>query len=122
IVNCLPHTRETEHVLGKEQFAAMKKTAFYINIGRGKTTDTEALLDALRNKEIAGAGLDVFEQEPLPADHPFWTMDNVIVTPHHAGSTNFYTERVIAIFIENLKQYVQGIQPDTSVVDLSSEY
>ncbi|GGD71736.1 D-2-hydroxyacid dehydrogenase [Paenibacillus nasutitermitis] len=122
VINCMPHTPETELMLGKDQFAAMKKTAYYINIGRGKTTDTAALLEALQNGTIAGAGLDVFEQEPLPEDHPFWKMDNVIITPHHAGSTIYYTERVIAIFVDNLKQYAQGSSPESSVVDLDSEY
>jgi phosphoglycerate dehydrogenase-like enzyme len=122
VVNCLPYTHETEHLMGEEQFAAMKTTAFYINIGRGKTTDTGALVEALQSRGIAGAGLDVFETEPLPADHPLWRMDNVIMTPHNAGSTLFYTERVIEIFVHNLKKFVHGYAPDVSVVDLGSEY
>ena len=80
-----PHTRK---LLGASFFRAMKPTAYFINCCRGGTVDEEALIDALRNKEIAGAGLDVFEQEPTPPDNPLLKMDNVIVTPHTAGASN----------------------------------
>lgn len=111
IVNCLPMTAETKHLVGKDWFAMMKPGAFYINIGRGGTTDTEALLEALREGRIAGAGLDVFEQEPLSADHPLWSMDNVIITPHHTGITTEYNRRVTDIIVANLEVYVQGREP-----------
>ncbi|MBW7473751.1 D-2-hydroxyacid dehydrogenase [Paenibacillus oenotherae] len=122
IINCLPHTRETEHLIGREQFQAMKPTAYYINIGRGKTTDTDALLEALRTGAISGAGLDVFENEPLPPEHPLWSMDNVLITPHIAGDTTAYEERVVDIFLDNLGSYVQGKGPVLNVVDPRSEY
>ncbi|WP_223068632.1 D-2-hydroxyacid dehydrogenase [Paenibacillus caui] len=122
VVNCLPHTRETEKLIGKEQFSIMKPSAFYINIGRGKTTDTDAMVQALQSQSIAGAGLDVFEPEPLPADHPLWAMDNVMITPHMAGLSTSYIERLAAIFIGNLKAYVQGQAPSINVVDLVNEY
>lgn len=111
VVNCLPLTAETRHIIGRESFRRMKPGAFYINIGRGGTTDTEALLEALREGRLGGAGLDVFEQEPLPADHPLWTMDNVIVTPHHTGRTDHYNRRGTDIFVANLEAYVQGKMP-----------
>lgn len=122
VVNCLPHTKETEHLIGREQFAAMKRGAFYINIGRGMTTDTDALMEALKDGTIGGAGLDVFEQEPLPADHPLWSMKNVVITPHTAGINEKYTDRVIDIFTANLRLFVQGKPPEISAVNLAEEY
>ncbi|ANS73806.1 hydroxyacid dehydrogenase [Paenibacillus yonginensis] len=122
VVNCLPHTRETEKLIGKAQFAAMKAGAFYINIGRGATTDTEALVEALRNAAIAGAGLDVFEEEPLPSDHPLYELEQVIITPHNAGASPSYNERLVTIFIDNLKLYLQGQPPGVNVVDLVRQY
>lgn len=122
VVNCLPHTAETEHIMDRAAFAAMKPSAYYINIGRGRTTDTEAMLEALIDGRLAGAGLDVFEEEPLPADHPLWGMDNVIVTPHNAGSTYRYTDRLIDIFTANLAQYAQGLGPAINEVELSLGY
>ncbi|CAH1221026.1 Glyoxylate/hydroxypyruvate reductase B [Paenibacillus plantiphilus] len=122
IINCLPHTRETEHIMGREQFEAMKPSAYYINIGRGKTTDTDALVDALQNGQISGAGLDVFESEPLAPEHPLWAMENVILTPHIAGDTTVYEERIAGIFLENLSLYLQSGQPSLNVVDLQKEY
>ncbi|UVI28781.1 D-2-hydroxyacid dehydrogenase [Paenibacillus spongiae] len=122
VVNCLPHTAETEHLIGREAFDAMKPSAYYINIGRGMTTDTEALLDALKSGKIAGAGLDVFEQEPLPPEHPLWSMANVIITPHNAGSTPQYMNRLIDIFTANLKQYVQGQPLPLNIVKPEAGY
>jgi phosphoglycerate dehydrogenase-like enzyme len=122
IVNCLPLTNETEHLIGKNQFASMKSTAFYINIGRGRTTDTNALVEAIQLGVIGGAGLDVFEQEPLPADHPLWTLDNVILTPHQAGNTPHYFDRVIEIFVTNLANYVQNKSLSVNFVDLTRQY
>ncbi|QHW30472.1 D-2-hydroxyacid dehydrogenase [Paenibacillus rhizovicinus] len=122
VVNCLPLTNETKHLFGKAQFDAMKPTAYYINIGRGATTDTAALLDALQKGDIAGAGLDVFEQEPLPEGHPLWTLDNVIATPHEAGNTDCYMERAMEIVLDNLAHYrVHGI-PCRNLVDLAAQY
>src|SRR5690606_19620281 len=108
VVSILPATAETKHLFGAAEFRAMKPEAVFVNVGRGSAVDTEALVAALRDGTIAGAGLDVFEQEPLPADHPLWAMDNVIVTPHSAGSTERYAERAVDIFIENLKLYLNG--------------
>lgn len=122
VVNCLPLTDETVKLIGKAQFAAMKPTSFYINIGRGGTTDTDALMEALENGGIAGAGLDVFEQEPLAADHPLWRLDNVILTPHEAGNTDVYTERAMPIVLDNLAHYRQGGVPLRNVVDLGAQY
>ena len=79
----------------------MKRTAFFINIGRGMTTRLDDLVAALRAGEIAGAALDVFEQEPLPADHPLWTMPNVLLTPHIAGHGPYLDERRFEIILDN---------------------
>ncbi|MFD0679188.1 MULTISPECIES: D-2-hydroxyacid dehydrogenase [unclassified Paenibacillus] len=122
VVVTLPLTKDTRHAIGSGQFELMKQTAFYINIGRGGTTDEQALVEALRNGEIAGAGLDVFEVEPLPEYSPLWEMSNVILTPHNSGSTVYYNERAMDIFLQNLRDYVEGKEPQLNRVDLSNQY
>ena len=81
----------------------MKRTAFFINIGRGMTTRLDDLVAALRAGEIAGAGLDVYEQEPLPADHPLWTMPGVLLTPHTAGYGPYLDDRRFEIMLDNCR-------------------
>ncbi len=122
VVNILPLTAETRHLMGQEQFRQMKANAFYINVGRGETTNTEALIQALQEKRIAGAGLDVTAPEPLPADSPLWDMPNVIITPHSAGLNEHYFERVMAIFLANLPVYLKDGEPTVSRVDLDLGY
>lgn len=122
VVNALPLTPATHHLIGAREFALMKRSAFYVNIGRGGTNDEEALIAALREKTIAGAGLDVFEQEPLPTGSPFWQLDNVILTPHSAGSTEHYDDRALAYFLDNMRDYIQGNQPAANRVDLEAHY
>ncbi|WP_028552870.1 D-2-hydroxyacid dehydrogenase [Paenibacillus sp. UNC451MF] len=122
VVVTLPLTNETRHRFGKAQFERMKKTAMFINIGRGGTTDTEALIEALQTGTIAGAGLDVFEQEPLPESSPLWDLENVIMTPHNSGSTDQYNERAFEIFMQNLQQYLQGHEPIVNRVDYNLQY
>lgn len=122
IVNTLPLTEATRNLIDAAAFKQMKPTAFYINIGRGGTTDQAALVEALQSKQIAGAGLDVFEQEPLPADSPLWGLENLILTPHTSGSTTHYTERIIDIFTANLRAYVRGEVLPRNRVDLQLQY
>ncbi|WP_091219765.1 D-2-hydroxyacid dehydrogenase [Paenibacillus sp. BC26] len=122
IVNCLPLTAQTKHLVGREQFAVMKPSAIYINIGRGGTTDTAALVDALQQERIAGAGLDVFEQEPLPQEHPLWNMENVIITPHETGNTPYYMDRALSIVLDNLTNYSAQGKPCRNVVDWQAQY
>lgn len=122
IVNTLPLTRETKNLIGRDQFESMKRTAFYINIGRGETTDTEALTQVLRENRIAGAGLDVFEQEPLPIENPLWELENVILTPHTSGMTEHYTKRVMDVFIPDFQDYLGGKVPGINRIDLDREY
>ncbi|KPV44756.1 D-2-hydroxyacid dehydrogenase [Alicyclobacillus ferrooxydans] len=122
VVNTLPHTKETNHMMGQSEFTAMKPSAFYINIGRGGTTDETALINALQSGQIAGAGLDVFETEPLPVESPLWDMENAILTPHTSGSTEHYNDRALDIFTENLAQFVVDRTVSRNVVNLELEY
>jgi phosphoglycerate dehydrogenase-like enzyme len=108
VVCALPLTPQTTHYFTLKELKKMKDTAYLINISRGKTIEEEDLIEALQSGIIKGAGLDVFEEEPLPADSPLWDMDNVIITPHYAGSTPEYFNRAISIFCENVQRYLQG--------------
>jgi phosphoglycerate dehydrogenase-like enzyme len=123
VVITLPLTKETSHLFTKEQFNQMKPTSFFINVGRGEIVVEKDLIAALENEVIAGAGLDVFEKEPLSEDSPLWEMENVIITPHSAGSTEHYNHRVLEnIFIPNLKTYVAGITPGINLISYTKGY
>jgi phosphoglycerate dehydrogenase-like enzyme len=123
VIVTLPLTKETYHLFTKEQFSLMKESAFFINIGRGNIVNEEDLISALVQGEIAGAGLDVFETEPLLKNSPLWEMENVILTPHTAGSTEYYDQRVMEdIFIPNLKQYIQCESPSINTVSFQKGY
>lgn len=122
VINVLPLTPATKEIISGEQFEVMKSTAFYINIGRGGTTNTPALIAALNNKEIAGAALDVIAPEPLPAENLLWEMPNVILFPHIGGNGPENNSRVAQIFCENLKEYVSGHKPSHNVVNLKTHY
>jgi phosphoglycerate dehydrogenase-like enzyme len=108
VVLALPHTPATQHFINEATLRAMKPSALLVNIGRGALVDEAALVRALREGWIGGAALDVFEQEPLPADSPLWKMENVIISPHIAGFTPHYDERAAAVFAENLRRYLAG--------------
>jgi phosphoglycerate dehydrogenase-like enzyme len=116
VILTVPHTPETEGFMTRARFRRMKRTGFFINIGRGLTTRLDDLVEALRAGEIAGAGLDVFEHEPLPADHPLWTMPDVLLTPHVAGHGPYLDERRFEIIVDNARRFVAG-QPLRNVVD-----
>jgi phosphoglycerate dehydrogenase-like enzyme len=103
-----PLTPQTHRLIGIEALSVMKSSAFLINIGRGEIVDEEALIDALKRGKIAGAALDAFSTEPLPKGHPFWTMENVIVTPHVGGLSDIYVEQALPIFEENLQRFLRG--------------
>ncbi|MEK5467725.1 D-2-hydroxyacid dehydrogenase [Paenibacillus sp. FSL M7-0896] len=122
VVNTLPLTDETRGLFDAEVFSACKQGAYYINIGRGVTTHTDDLIAALNSGQLAGAGLDVFETEPLPEDHPLWGMEQVIITPHCAGVTDRYADRVVDIFVENMKAYLESGKPSRNLVDYSRQY
>ena len=108
LIVLVPYSPETHKIVNAKVLSAMKPTAYLINIARGQVIDEEALIEALKNRKIAGAGLDVFNEEPLPKDHPFWGMENVIVSPHVAGMSNIYAEQLLPIFEENLRRFLKG--------------
>jgi len=121
VVIAAPMTPETRGMIGEKELMSMKKSASIINIARGSIIQEKALIKALQEGWIAGAGLDVFETEPLPEDSPLWDMEQVIITGHYAGSTPFYFDRVMEIFLENLKRYQNG-EPLINVVDKQRGY
>jgi D-2-hydroxyacid dehydrogenase (NADP+) len=104
----VPHSPATEKIVNAEILAALKPTAYLINVARGGVCDEEALLTALRDRKLAGAGLDAFRTEPLPPDHPFWRTDNVVVTPHVAGRSDSYAELVAPILLQNVACFMAG--------------
>lgn len=110
VVLAPPLTRETRGMIGERELRAMKPTTFLVNMGRGKLIDEAALIRALQEGWIGGAGLDVFETEPLPAGSPLWAMPNVIMTAHYAGASPRYYERAMPIFLENLRRYFDGVE------------
>ena len=116
VVLATPLTAETENLIDRDALRAMKPSAFLINIARGEVVDDAALLDALRSGAIAGAGLDTFREEPLPATSPYWALPNVIVTPHISGYTSRYFERTVELFRDNLRRFVAG-EPLRNVVN-----
>ena len=108
VVAALPLTDATYRMLDAAAFAAMKPGAVFVNVGRGETVDQYDLVAALESGHLGGAGLDVFEDEPLPASSPLWAMDRVIVTPHLAGDSPRYAERALALFADNLARWRDG--------------
>jgi phosphoglycerate dehydrogenase-like enzyme len=117
----LPATRETESFINRERLGWMKPTAWLLNFGRGHLIDDADLIEAVKAKRIAGAMLDVFRQEPLPADHPFWATEGVIVLPH-IGGMHPNRDRIVArLFVDNLTRFLDG-QPLREVVDRAAGY
>ena len=106
VVLAAPLTPATRGLMSSARLAAMKPEAFLINVGRGPLADEAALADALRTRRIAGAALDVFDQEPLPAESPLWELDNLLITPHTASMTEKLWERHFQLFSENLRRYL----------------
>jgi phosphoglycerate dehydrogenase-like enzyme len=111
-----PHTKKTEKMMGPEQFSRIKKGAYYIAMSRGKITDTNALVKALDEGRLAGAGLDVTDPEPLPKGHPLWKFPNVIITPHTSGGSDQLESRLTTLLIENLKRFSKD-EPLLNVVN-----
>lgn len=116
VVIAAPHTPTTFKLIDRTRLARMKRTAYLINVGRGVIVDLADLTAALQAGVIAGAGLDVFETEPLPADHPLWKMENVIITPHCAAASPRVSERHLEVFLSNLQRFQNG-EALTNVVD-----
>lgn len=121
VVVTAPMTPQTAGMFGAEQFAAMKPTAYWICISRGGIADDDALLTALQDGTIAGAGLDAHGVEPLPADSPFWDLPNVIITPHNGATTPGTVQRGLEIFLDNLRRFVAD-EPLTNLVDKAAGY
>ena len=119
VILTVPHTPATEGFMHRARFQRMKRSAFFINIGRGMTTRLDDLVAALRAGEIAGAALDVFEIEPLPQDHPLWTMPNVLLTPHMAGYGPYLNDRRFQIILDNCRAFAEGSKL-RNVVDKSA--
>jgi phosphoglycerate dehydrogenase-like enzyme len=116
VILTIPHTPQTKGLMDAGRFGLMKRSAYFINIGRGMTTRLDALNDALRAGQIAGAGLDVYEIEPLPPGHPLWTAPNVLLTPHVAGQGPYLDERRYEIILDNARRFSVG-QPLRNLVD-----
>ena len=121
VVIAAPHTPQTEKLFRASLFAQMRRTAYLINIGRGAIVDLADLTSALQQGVIAGAGLDVFETEPLPAEHPLWDLPQVILTPHIAGASPAIPHRHLATLLDNVRRFVRG-EPPTTLVDKQAWY
>lgn len=121
VVAALPATGSTDKFFDEKAFAAMKEGALFVNIARASVVDEAALIEALRSGRLAGAALDVFSREPLPADHPFWDMPNVIMTPHTASRTPDSWKRVLALLRDNFAAWSEG-RPMANVIDKHKGY
>jgi phosphoglycerate dehydrogenase-like enzyme len=121
VVNATPLTPETTGIFDAAFFATMKPTAYFINIGRGKSVVTKDLMQALESGQIAGAGLDVTDPEPLPSGHPLWKSPNVLITPHVSAGSDLARERLSILWRENLRRFVAG-ERMLSVVDVARGY
>jgi phosphoglycerate dehydrogenase-like enzyme len=121
VLFCTPVTPETTGIINAERLRRMKPDAYLINVGRGPLVDEAALLQALRERRIAGAALDVFHEEPLPSDSPFWSLDNLLITPHTAAVTERLWERHYRLIAENLKRFIAG-EPLLNEVDKGRGY
>ena len=117
----LPGTPDTRNLIGHPEFEAMPKGVLFLNAGRGQTVDTDALIEALGNGTVKGAGLDVTDPEPLPPNHPLWEMPNVIITPHISGWFSHNGDHATRIFLDNLRRYVKD-EPLQFVVDKNRGY
>ena len=108
VILAVPLTEQTYHLINRETLKKMKPTAYLLNVARGEVVDTDALTEALQNKTIAAAGLDTVYPEPLPADHPLWSMENVFITPHRANASPTTNRFRFKFYYENLKRYLAG--------------
>ncbi|HET7870717.1 MAG TPA: D-2-hydroxyacid dehydrogenase [Actinomycetota bacterium] len=121
VIDALPATPATRHVFDASVFGSMRRSARFLNVGRGMTVVEEALVDAIREGRIGGAALDVFDREPLPSDSPFWELPNTIVSPHMSGDFEGWLAAVVRLFVENLRRFAAG-RPLLNVVDKREGY
>jgi len=122
VVAVLPSTKETKGLFTYDYFEQLPNHSIFLNMGRGDLVKKEDLLKAVQNNEIAHAVLDVFEEEPLPAEHPFWKEENITITPHLSGKSKHYVRRALAIFNENLQIYQLGKDDFVNKIDVSRGY
>ncbi|MFP6761742.1 MAG: NAD(P)-dependent oxidoreductase, partial [Rhodospirillales bacterium] len=108
LIALVPFNPETHNIIDARVFYAMKPSACLINVARGGVVDEAALIDALKNGEISGAGLDVFEESPLPDNSPLWDMENVFITPFTGGRSDKYAERILTVIEPNIRAYLDG--------------
>jgi phosphoglycerate dehydrogenase-like enzyme len=121
VLDALPMTADTSELFDAGAFRAMRPSAYFSNVGRGGTVDERALIDALRTRSIAGAALDVFVDEPLPADSPLWSMRNVIVSPHISGDLPDWEALVVRVFVDNARRFAAG-EPLRNLVDTGAGF
>jgi phosphoglycerate dehydrogenase-like enzyme len=121
VVVTAPLTPQTRGLVGRKELAALKPEAFLVDVSRGGVVDADSLLAALHENRLAGAALDVFPEEPLPADSPFWSLPNVLLTPHVAGVSDQYVRRAVDLFIANLRRYLED-RPLFNLVDPARGY
>lgn len=121
VVLCAPLTQDTRGLIGAKALARMKRSAYFINVGRGASVDEVALAEALREGRLAGAAVDVFAQEPPPAGHPLYAVDGVIVSPHVSGFLPSYDDKCSVLFAENLRRFLGG-EPLLNLVDRARGY
>lgn len=122
IISMLPSTEKTKYLLKSEHFEAMKDSAMFLNFGRGDVVETKVLIQALKEGQIAHAILDVFDEEPLPANNELWEMDNVVVSPHVSSHSSRYVERSLDIFMPSLREYLKGERQLLNEVDILRGY
>jgi phosphoglycerate dehydrogenase-like enzyme len=121
VVGAVPAIESTRRLFDESAFEAMGPSTRFVNVGRGSTVDTDALVRALREGRLAGAALDVFEDEPLPSDSPLWDLPNAIVSPHMSANFAGWREAIVELFVENLELYLTG-KPLRNVVDKERGY
>lgn len=121
VIITLPYTKETHHLINEDKFSSMKNNVFFINIARGAIVDEKALINSLESGKVAGAALDVLEEEPLPESSPLWNMDNVIITPHNSWISELRNERRFNLIYENMKRYVKN-EELINVADINKGY
>ncbi len=122
VISVLPSTEATRNLLGSEHFKAMKNDALFMNFGRGDLFEDKTLIEALEKREIGQAVLDVFTQEPLPKDHPYWNMPNLVISPHVSSHSGNYIERALEIFVPNLKKWILKEHEPTNMVSMEKGY
>lgn len=122
VINILPHTDQTHYFFNQDIFSQMKKGTLFVNVGRGPTVKTDDLIEALDNGQLAFAGLDVFETEPLPEESALWDREDVLITPHITGIAEHFKKRLFAIFEENLKAYLAEEKLPVNLIDYDQQY